>query len=78
MHKDVHSLVNKLREQAITKHNVKTNLVAPSFSVGDFVPVRKATDRGHKLRFKWFGPCRVTAVHGLLVYSITTLSDDAL
>lgn len=76
LHKDVHGLVTKRRDQAIAKHNTKTNIVSPSFSVGDFVLVRQASDRGHKLRFKWFGPCRVTAIHGPLVYSVTTLSDS--
>jgi len=76
IHKDVQDLVTKRRAQAIDKHNKATNIVSPSFQVGDFVLVRRATDRGHKLRFKWFGPCRVIALHGPLVYSITSLSDS--
>jgi len=52
------------RESAISAHNKATNIIHPSFEVGDFVLVRRANDRGHKLRFRWYGPCRVTAVHG--------------
>lgn len=75
IHKDVERLVSKRREQAVAKHNLSTNIVLPSFNVGDFVVVRRASDRGHKLRFKWFGPLRITAVHSPLVYSVTSLSN---
>lgn len=74
MHKEVQASVSTRRDKAVEKHNRATNIVTPSFSIGDFVLVRQATDRGHKLRFKWFGPCRITAVHGPLVYGVTSLS----
>lgn len=49
MHKDVELHVSDTRKTAIDAHNRATNIVPPSFSVGDFVLVRRATDRGHKL-----------------------------
>lgn len=76
MHKNVEQLTNKRRQDAIYKHNKATNIVAPSFDVGDVVLVRRATDRSHKLRFNWFGPRRVTAVSSSLFYTILSLSDD--
>lgn len=78
MHKDVQASVSRKREKAIHRHNRATNIVSPSFSICDFVLVRPATDRDHKLRFKWFGPCGITAVHGELVYSVPTLSDTSI
>lgn len=68
MHKDVENGVNARRARPIRNHNKATNIVTPTFSVGDFVLVRRATDRGHKLNFKWIGTCRITSVHGQLIY----------
>jgi len=76
MHKAVDISVSRRREKAIAAHNKATNIVTPSFEVGDFVLVRRANDNGHKLRFRWFGPWRITAVHGALVYSVSPLSGD--
>lgn len=73
MHKYVERSVSLRRERAIAAHNKATNIVAPSLVVGDFVLVRRANDRGHKLRFRWFGPCQVTAICSPLVYGITPL-----
>jgi len=73
VHKDVERSVSRRREHAIAAHNKATNIINPSFEVGDFVLVRRANTRGHKLRFQWHGPCRVTSVHGSLVYGITPL-----
>ncbi len=61
------------RERANAAHNKATNITALSFAVGDFVLVRRATDGGHKLRFRWFGPCRITSIRGHLLYGITPL-----
>ena len=73
IHKDVQHAVSLRRERAIAVHNKATNIISPSFTVGDFVLVRRAVDRGHKLQFRWFGPCCVTSVHGDLVYGVTSL-----
>ena len=73
VHKDVERSVSLRRERAIASHNKATNIVTPSFAIGDFVLVRRANDRGHKLRFRWYGPSRITAVHSPLVYGITSL-----
>lgn len=52
IHKDVNELVTKLIENVIDKHNRATNISKFSLSVGDFVPVRRANERGRKLCFK--------------------------
>lgn len=75
MHKYGAQFVSLRRELAIETHNKATNIVSPSFPVGEFVLVRRANDRGHKLRFKWLGPCQVIAAHGNLVYGIVPIQD---
>lgn len=74
MHKNVEILTNARRERSIRKHIKATNIITPSFAVGDFVLVRSASNRAHKLSFKWQVPIRVTGVHGQLVYGVTSLS----
>lgn len=73
MHKDIHENVSLRYEKSIAAHNKATDIQIPSVAVGDFVLLRSAQDSGSKLHFRWFGPCRVTAVHSPLVYSITPL-----
>ena len=68
IHKDVQNDVSLRRERAIDAQNNTTNIVSPSVTVGDFVLVFRAVDRGNKLQFRWFGPCRVKSVHSDLVY----------
>ncbi len=68
----------KNRARVIALHNKKTNLVTPNFTVGDFVVVRRAQDRGHKLRFKWTEPRRITGVLSDLVYEISGLVEDKI
>lgn len=34
---------------------------------------RRSNDRGHKLRFKCYGPCRITAAYSPLVYSFVSI-----
>lgn len=76
MHKEVEKAVSIRRERATASHNRSTNIKSPSFQVGDFVLVRRANDLGHKLRFKWYGPCRIDSVHSPLVYSVTSLHNE--
>jgi len=73
MHKKVKKSTCLRREKSIAFHNKQTCLSVPSFSVGDFVLVRRAKDRGPKLQFRWFGPCRITAVYSKVVYGVTSL-----
>lgn len=65
---------NKRRQKAIEKHNTATNIIQPAFELGHFVLVRRGTDRGHKLSFKWKEPRRIVAIHSSLVYSVEKLS----
>ena len=47
-----------------------------NFEVGDFVLVRKAQNKGHKLSFRWRGPRRITRVIADTVYEVTSLFDE--
>lgn len=62
MHRDVSERINARRKRAIDAHNAATNIIVPSFVVGDYVIVCKPTKREHKLAFRWCGPRRVVAV----------------
>lgn len=47
VHRDVFMLVSNRRRRTVDAHNRATNInITPSFSVGDFVPVRRAVDNG--------------------------------
>lgn len=72
-HKEVTISTQTRRNNTIAANNKTANIVAPSFSVGDFVLVRRATDRGQKLLFRWCGPRQITVVYNPLMYSVTLL-----
>ena len=76
MHKDVFERIRGNRAKEIKAHNRKTNLTAPQFEIGDFVLVRRAQDKGHKLSFKWQGPMRITRTINPLVYEVTSLVNN--
>lgn len=73
IHKDVERSVSLRRDSAITAHNKAENIIQPQFITGDFVLVRRATNQGHKLQFRWFVPCRITAAHSPLFYGVSPL-----
>lgn len=73
IHKQVTESVSSRRERAIELHNKATHIINPVLHVGDFVLVRRANDRGHKLRFRWFGPCAIAKVFSSHVYGVTPL-----
>ena len=70
MHKETAARVTKARRKQIEAHNRRTNIIQPNFEVGDFVLVRRAQDKGHKLNFRWLGPRRVVKVYSDLVYDV--------
>lgn len=73
MHRNVKGLVSKSRARAVAKHNAKTNVQAANFGKGDFVLVRRAQRKGHKLQFVWRGPRRVTEVKSAWVCEVEDL-----
>ena len=77
MHKDVKGLVTKRRQQPSKAHNKKTNIQPVDFSNGDFVLVRTAGKRGHKLGFTWRGPRRVVNTINPLVYEVEHFKTEA-
>ena len=77
MHKDVKGLVTKRGQQSIQAHNRKTNIQAIDFSNRDFVLVRTAGKRGHKLGFTWRGPRRVVNTINPLVSEVENFKTEA-
>lgn len=55
MHREVAAKCNKDRQRQIDADNRATQVVNPNFEVWDLVLVRRATDAGHKLKFRWTG-----------------------
>lgn len=74
MQKDVQALASARLYRSIRNQKKAINIVTHSFTVGYFSIVRHATNRGHKLTFKWRGFCRVTAAYRQLVYGVISLS----
>ncbi len=54
-------------------HNRKANIVSPNFTNRDFVLVRRAIDKGHKLSSRWLGPRKIARVINNLVYEVSKL-----
>lgn len=78
IHKSVKEKVNSNRQKHIQIHNQKTNLVRPTFTVGDFVLVRRTRKKGHKMSFRWMGPRRITRIISELVYEVENLITHAV
>lgn len=60
IHNDVQGKVFQRSHAATELYNSPPHIVKPIFEVKDFVLVRWAHDRRHKLRFEWFGQKRIT------------------
>ena len=75
VHKNVSDRVSAERARQIHAHNKHTKVVTPSFTLGDFVLVKRPQEKGHKLLFKWTGPRRVSKILHPLVYEVTGLVD---
>ena len=74
MHKDTSERITKIRQNQINAHNRRTNIAKPNFSLGEFVLVRRAKDKGHKINFRWLGPRRIVKVYSDLVYDVAKLN----
>lgn len=73
IHRNVAERSAASRKRQVTAHNRKTNIQPVNFHVGDFVLVRRATNKGHKLQFKWIGPRRIIRVNSDLVFEVEDL-----
>lgn len=51
MHKCIGKLVSRNRSRQLKAHSKKIKIIQPNFTIGGFVLVRKAHDRGHKIKF---------------------------
>lgn len=78
LHKQVYISSQARRDRAKEAHNRATTVRTPSFSIGDFVLVRRATDRGHKRQLNWCGTRQIPAVYSPLVYGVTSLQGGKL
>ena len=62
MHKQIKARSGRSRKRQIDAHNRKTKFQPADFQVGDFVLVRRAQGKGHKLKFLGTGPRSVVGV----------------
>lgn len=76
MHKEVAKVVSASMARHIFEQNKKINIVRPCFEVGDFVVVRTAQGKGHKMRLRWIGSRNVTRVLGSLVLEVESLARE--
>ncbi len=72
------SLVGALRleKRQVQRHNEKTNIQPINFSLGDFVLVRCAQKKGHKLQLSWRGPRRISKVISAWVFEVEDLNSS--
>lgn len=70
LHEDVEQLCNKKLSRARYIHNKKKNIKPKMFCVGEFVMVHKATEKGHKLSYKWTGSRHIVNVISEVIYDI--------
>lgn len=71
MRKKVMHKVFKNRERQLRTHNKRTNVIQLSFTVGDFVLVRRVEDTGNKLNIRCIGPRHITNVVNDLFYEVS-------
>ena len=76
MHRDVKQRAESSKKRKVEEHNRKTNVKPVNFHAGDFVLVRAAVSKGHKLQFIWTGPRRIVSVTSDLVYEVEDLLDS--
>lgn len=73
MRRGVRLCSNNDREGQVPIHNKRTKVRVANFVIGDFVLVRRAADKGHKLQFKWLVPGIIVAVKAELVYEVVNI-----
>ncbi len=73
MHKDISEKVTRERARHMKAHNHKCGVLPVNFQEGDFVLVRRAQRKGHKLSFAWRCPRRIVAVKSRLVFEVEDL-----
>ena len=74
MHRTVDENISAARRKEILRYNSKTNEADPGFDIGDFVLVQCHWMRGHKLRFHWSGPRRISKSISAWVYQVEDLT----
>ena len=74
IHRDVSIRRTKAREEAVKRHNEKTNVKLVNFSTGDYVLVakRQAKD-GRKLQVQWHGPQQIAKATSDNVFEVKDL-----
>lgn len=69
MHKNVATKVSRGRKKSIAAINKAINILEPRFEIIVHKLVWRATDCGHKIQYKWFGPLYIEQVYTHLIYS---------
>ena len=71
---DMHKNIENQRELRRNRQNARRKAVLPNFSVGDFVLLANTSKiQDHKLRVRWTGPCRITAVLSDYIFTVEDL-----
>lgn len=70
MHRNISVGNGRERWYARERHNRQTNDQPANFTVGDFVLVRRAKNKGHKLSFFLRGPISVFGVESDFVFEV--------
>ena len=73
VHREVQQRSDGSRDKSVAVHNARTNVQPLKLAIGDFVLVRAATKRGHKLQFAWNGPRRIVGAVSEWVYIVENL-----
>lgn len=76
MHRDVKQRAESSRKRNVEEHNRKNNVKPVNLHEGDFVLVRRAVSKGHKLQFIWTGLRRIVSVKSDLLYEVKDLLDS--
>ncbi len=73
MHMEIVGSSDKKRKQARDRHNKKSHIKTPNFTVGDFVLTAKVSNHGNKLAAQWLGPKRIVGACNDLIYEVQDL-----
>ena len=76
MLRDVKQHSESSRKRKGEEHNRKSNAKPVNLHAGDFVLVRRAVSKGHKLQFIWAGRLRIVSVKLDLVYEVEDFLDS--
>eukprot|EP00171_Calliarthron_tuberculosum_P001006 IDg1006t1 len=73
MHRDLNTRLTGLRKNQARAHDRRCGVTDFNFANGDYVLVRRAQKKGHKLGFVWRGPRRIKSTKTKLTFEVEDL-----